>query len=213
MNLAVYLCLPVIVIFGFIGYRDGVVKRIIEIAGAFVALLLTARFATGTAPWVMEQTGLGEGPALLITWAGMFFAGLILARLLANLLSKAVRLTILGGLDRLGGALVGVAMGTLVSSVILVAASQVPGGQAIQASYDETPAGRFVFYSAPNVYRFFRGLAGGKADAIWQRALETTEEKAGQAGQKVHDAVKDTADEVKEGVEKEVKEKLDDASG
>lgn len=194
MNLAVYLSLPIIIIFGIIGYRDGVIKRIIEIAGAFVALLLTARFATGAAPWVMKQTGLEEGPALLITWAGLFFAGLLLSRLLATLLSRVVRLTILGGLDRIGGAVVGMALGMLVASVILVAASQVPGGQAIQASYDEAPVGRFIFYSAPNLYQFVRGLSGGKADGIWQRALDTTKDKAGQ-------------------LKEEVQEKIDDAKG
>jgi uncharacterized membrane protein required for colicin V production len=209
MNLAVYLSLPLIVVFTVIGFRDGVVKRVIEIAGAFVALILTARFASGAAPWVMEQTGLGEGPALLITWAGLFFAGLILARLLATLLSKAVRLTILGSLDRLGGAVIGLAMGTLVASVILVAASQVPGGKAIQDSYDETPVGRFIFYSAPSVYQFFRGLGGGKVEAIWQRALESTGEGAARAREKVEDAVKESADEIKE----EVQDKIDDAAG
>lgn len=191
MNLAVYLSLPIIIIFGIMGYRDGVIKRIIEIAGAFVALLLTARFATGAAPWVMDRTGLAEGPALLITWAGLFFAGLVLSRLLATLLSKAVRLTILGGLDRIGGALVGMALGTLVASVILVAASQVPGGQAIQASYDKAPVGRFIFYAAPHLYQSVRGLAGGQADGIWQRALDTTRDRAGQLKEEVQEKVDD----------------------
>ena len=209
MDLAVLISIPVIALFGIMGFRDGVVKRIIEIAGVFVTLILTARFATGVTPWVMEQTGVGEGPALLITWAGLFFAGLILSRVLATLLSKAVRLTILGSLDRIGGALVGLAFGMLVASVVLVAASQVPGGQTIKASYDRAPLGRFIFYSAPNLYQFARGLAGGKADAMWDRALNSAEEKAGAATEKVREAVEDTADDIKQ----EAQEKIDDATG
>ena len=213
MDLAVLLSLPVIGIFGVLGFRDGVVKRIIEIAGVFVTLILTARFATGLTPWVMARTGVGEGPALLITWAGLFLAGLILSRLLATLLSKAVRLTILGSLDRLGGVLVGMALGTLVTSVLLVAISQVPGGKAIQASYDKVPVGRFIFYSAPNMYQFVRGLGGGKADAMWDRVLDKTRDQAGEATEKVRKAVDDTAKDVKEDIKKEVQEKIDDATG
>lgn len=208
MDLVVLISLPIIAIFGILGFRDGVVKRIIEIAGVIVALLLTARFATGAAPWVMDRIGVAEGPALLITWAGLFIAGLILSRLLATLLSKAVRLTILGSLDRIGGAVLGMALGTLVASVLLVAASQVPGGQTIQESYDKAPATRFIFYAAPNLYQFVRGLGGGKADAMWDRALDASKDKAGQAKAKVFDVVDETAEDFKE----DVKEKIDDAT-
>ncbi len=88
MDLSIIIALAVIAVFGFLGFRDGVIKRIIEIAGVFVTLLLTARFATALAPSVMEKTGEGEGPALLITWAGLFVVGLILSRVLATFLSK-----------------------------------------------------------------------------------------------------------------------------
>lgn len=209
MDLSVLISLPVIAFFGILGFRDGVVKRIIEIAGVFVALVLTARFATGAAPWVMEKAGVGEGPALLITWAGLFFAGLILSRVLATLLSRMVRLTILGSLDRLGGALVGLAFGTLVASVILVAASQVPGGQAIRESYDRAPIGRFIFYAAPNLYRFTRSLTGGRADAMWDRALDATREKTSDAARTVKDAARESAEDIKE----EVEDRIDEAAG
>jgi uncharacterized membrane protein required for colicin V production len=209
MDLAVILSLPVIIICGIVGYRDGVVKRIIEIAGVLVALILTARFATGATPWVMDQTGLGEGPALLITWAGLFFIGLILSRLLATMLSKAVRLTILGSLDRLGGAVIGMTFGVLLVSVMLVAISQVPRGQAVQEAYDRDPVGRFIFYSAPSLYQFVQDRwSGGKASAMWQRALESSKQKADQAGEAVGEAVKETADDIKE----EVKEKIEDGA-
>jgi len=145
MDLAVIISLPVIAVFGIMGYRDGVIKRIIEILGVFVTLVLTARFAAAVNPWMMEKTGVPEGPALLITWAALFFAGLLLSRMLATLLTKLVNLTIIGWVNKLGGALVGIALGTLVSSVVLLAISHVPGGQAVKSEYQESPLGQFIY--------------------------------------------------------------------
>ncbi len=181
----------VIVIFGILGFKDGVIKRILEIAGVFVSLILTARFATAAEPWVAAKTGLSEGTALLVTWAALFFAGLLLSRLLASMASKLVRLTVLGWLDRWGGAAVGMALGTLVASVILVAASSVPGGVKIQSAYDESALGRFIFYAAPSVYEQVRKLAGSDMDAVWERSLD----KAREGADKGKDAVKEKAEE------------------
>jgi len=133
------------------------------------------------------------------------------------MLSKAIRLTILGGLDKLGGAIIGLAFGTLVASVILVAISQVPGGQSVKASYDKAPVGRFIFYAAPSMYEFVRGLGGGKVDQMWDRALHDSKEMADQAGTKVKETVKETADEVKEEAAEKINEEIDktvkDATG
>ncbi len=191
MDFPLIIALVVIVFFGILGFKDGVIKRIFEIGGVFVSLILTARFATAVEPWVADKTGLSEGTALLVTWAALFFAGLLLSRLLASMASKLVRLTVLGWLDRWGGALVGMALGTLVASVILVAASSVPGGVKIQSAYDQSALGRFIFYSAPSVYEQVRKLAGSDVDAIWDRSLDQAREEA----DKGKDLVKEKAEE------------------
>jgi len=178
MGAPILIALVVIVFFGILGFKDGVVKRVLEIAGVFVTLVLTARFATAVEPWVAETTGVGEGAALLLTWASLFFAGLLLSRFLATMVSKMVRLTVLGWLDRWGGALVGMALGTLVASVLLVAASSVPGGVKIQTAYDQSALGRFIFYAAPSVYEQVRALAGNDLDDVWDRSLDKAREEA-----------------------------------
>lgn len=185
------IALVVIAFFGILGFKDGVVKRVLEIGGVFVTLVLTARFATAVQPWVADKTGVGEGAALLLTWASLFFAGLLLSRFLAGLVSKMVRLTVLSWLDRWGGAVVGMALGTLVASVLLVAASSVPGGAKIQHAYDESATGRFIFYAAPSVYEQVRRLAGNNVDEVWDRSLDKAREEA----DKGKDIVKEKANE------------------
>ena len=191
MDAPLIIALVVIVFFGILGFKDGVIKRILEIGGVFVSLVLTARFATAAEPWVADKTGLSEGTALLVTWAALFFAGLLLSRLLANMVSKLVRLMVLGWLDRWGGALVGMALGTLVASVVLVAASSVPGGVKIQSAYDQSALGRSIFYAAPSVYEQVRKLAGSDVDAIWDRSLDKAREEA----DKGKEIVKEKAEE------------------
>lgn len=191
MDAPLIIALVVIVFFGILGFKDGVIKRVLEIGGVFVSLVLTARFATAAEPWVADKTGLSEGTALLVTWAALFFAGLLLSRILASMASKLVRLTVLGWLDRWGGAVMGMALGTLVASVILVAASSVPGGVKIQSAYDKSALSRFIFYAAPSVYEQARKLAGSDVDAMWDRSLDKAREEA----DKGKDAVKEKAEE------------------
>lgn len=195
MDIWVLMALAGIVVFGIIGFKDGVVKRILEIGGVFVALILTARFASAVQPTVVDKTGLHDGPALLLTWGVMFFAGLVLSRLLANIIRKMVRLTVLGWLDKWGGAIVGLAFGTLVVSALLVAASQVPGGEKIQEAYDRVPLGRFIFYAAPNVYQQARKVAGGDVDEVWKKVLDSAQGAADQGKAKVQEELEEATRE------------------
>jgi len=191
MDIPVLVALAAIVFFGILGFKDGVVKRILEILGVLLTLVLTARFATVVHPFFMETTGMDEGPALLLAWGLLFFAGLFLSRLVATLISKALRLTILGWLDKWGGAIVGMALGILITSVLLVGASQVPGGDSIQEAYGRTPVGRFIYYAAPSFYQQVRELGGGRMDEVWDRVLDT----AGKGKDKIADEVEKAARE------------------
>jgi hypothetical protein len=195
MDFPLLIALAAIVVFGILGFRDGVVKRLLEIAGVLVSLILTARFASAVQPWIMDRTGMNEGASLLVTWAALFFVGLVLSRLLANIICKALRLTVLGWLDRWGGALVGIALGTLVTSVILVAATQVPGGRPLQAAYDKTPLGQFIYYAAPVFYEQVRRLAGGQVEDVWDRVLDKAKESGGKVKEEVGQAVDEAVSE------------------
>jgi uncharacterized membrane protein required for colicin V production len=191
MDAPLLIALVVILFFGILGFRDGVVKRVIEIVGVFVTLVLTARFATVVSPWVAARTGAGESTSLLLTWAALFIAGLVLSRLLAGLVSKMVHLTVLGWVDRWGGAVMGMALGTLVVSVLLVAASSVPGGVKIQNAYDRSAVGRFIFYAAPSVYEQVRRLGGSDLDAVWDRSLDQARETADKGKEKAREKAAD----------------------
>ncbi|MFH2053735.1 MAG: CvpA family protein [bacterium] len=198
--------LPFILILGLVGFREGVVKRVLEIAGLIATIILTARFAAAVQPWVMDRTGAGQGPALLITWAVLFFAGLILSRFLASLVSKLIRLTVLGWVDRLGGALAGMVMGAFLASVVVILLTQAPGGRSLEATYLEDPVGRMIYGAAPGLYQQARTLFGARADEVWTRVMDEARERAAAAAERAGEAVGGKIEEQKERLEEKAKE-------
>ncbi len=204
MEPALFIPLPFIFVFAVMGFRDGVIKRLVEIAGVIATVILTARFAAAAQPWVMEHTGASEDSALLITWALLFFVGLILSRILAVLISKLIRLTILGWLDRLGGVVLGAALGVLLSSAIVLVLSQAPGGQNVEKAFQSDAFGQFIYGAAPNLYQGARRLWGQRADEAWSRVMDSAQDSASDA----KDKAKEKLDAAREQVEDAVEEGL-----
>ncbi|MEZ4387500.1 MAG: CvpA family protein [Candidatus Krumholzibacteriia bacterium] len=160
----IWVTLGVLAVCGVFGWRAGVVKRLIELAGVLVAVLVTARFAAGLAPWLSRTTGLDDTAALVLGNVLMFVAALVVIRIVAGAVSKFVQWSPLGWLDRIGGALCGVLLGALVASVGLIAVSQAPGGDRVRAAYVQHPVGDV---SLPRGARHHQGaheLLGGRVD-------------------------------------------------
>ena len=170
----------VIALFAILGFREGVVKRLVEIAGALLTLVLTARFAARLTPEVMESTGWSEGPALLTAWVVLIIVGLLLSRLLAVLLSRTIRLTILGWVDRVGGMVCGALFGLLVASMLVNVVAAV-GGDGVRTSLRGDSAGRFVSDAAPAIAHQARALAGDRFAEYWERVRADTDERLDEA--------------------------------
>ncbi len=198
METPVILALVVITLFGFMGYRDGVIKRLLEIVGLIATILLTARFAVQITPWMMQNTGTDQGPALVLTWAGLVLGGLVVSRLLARFISKLIHLTILGWVDRLGGAVLGMAIGALLSSIALVAATQVSGGESVAASCNSSTLGRMIYNTAGDMYTITRNMFGTEAEDVLTQTLEETREKAEALGEQTKEAVQEKARDIVE---------------
>jgi len=191
VNIVILVVLLVILGFGVMGYRVGIVRRLVECAGLIASILLAMKFAALVNPHIVDATGLAQRPALIASWVLLLLVGLLLTRLLAAVVRKVVRATILGWLDRWGGAVLGLVMGTLLASSILIAVSHVPGGQAIQATFDEDAVGRFVFDAAPRLYQQAQRWVGGDEDELWRTVLEEAKRRAREAQEKIEEKVEE----------------------
>ena len=105
-----------------------------------------------------------------------------------------VRLTVLGVVDRWGGAVCGGAIGLLLVSILLVAVSQIPGASSIQTTFEQSTAGRVIFNAAPTVYVEGRRLLGKQGDDLWERVSASARQQADLAAEKARDLAEDLAD-------------------
>jgi len=169
---AVVVVLIVIAVCGFMGWRAGVVRRVVELTGAVLSILAASRLASKLAPWLDAHTPMGASASLVIGYLLILVVGLVLTGLVARLVQKAVNLTILGLVDHLGGALCGILLGTLLVSIGLIAIGAAPGGDTVRTTFDQSAIGRAVYRAAPNLYLGARQLAGQKGDRLWQDLLD-----------------------------------------
>jgi membrane protein required for colicin V production len=170
--MVVWVTLAILALCGYYGWRAGVLRRLLELAGVVLAIVLSARFAAAVAPWLGHRTAMSETTALLASYVLVFVGALILVSLLARTLTRLIHWTPLGWLDRLGGAICGVVLGALLVSIGLIAVSQAPRGEAVREAYLRQPAGQIIYQAAPSLYHSARRLFGGQMDDLWRRVVE-----------------------------------------
>jgi len=192
------LALVLIAVFAVMGYRDGVIRRLLEVVGALAVVVLTARFAARLTPTVVDVTGWSTNASLVTAWIVLILGGLMASRLLAVLVSRIVRLTILGWLDRLGGAVCGAIIGLIIASLLMTALVYVPGGGGLYAASQREPAGRFIAGAAPSIARQARLLAGDRFAELWREVSDEAEERVTGAADKAQEKLDEAKDEATE---------------
>ena len=121
MNELDYVVIAIAVISVLVGLARGAVREAINLAGWILAALLAHAYAQDLAvyfaDWMSEPVF-----RIALAWLAIFVGILMLAGLLASLVSALVRKLGLGGLNRLLGAAIGVARGAVVLVVLALAA-------------------------------------------------------------------------------------------
>ncbi len=182
--MAIIVVLIIIAACGFMGWRAGVVRRLVELAGAVLSILAASRLSSTFAPWLDAHTPMSASGSLVIGYLLILVAGLVLTGLAARLVQKAVNLTILGLVDHVGGAVCGIVLGTLLVSIGLIAMGAVPGGDVVRTTFDQNSLGRTIYRAAPNLYLGARSLAGQKGDQLWQELLDRSRAAVDEAEEK-----------------------------
>jgi uncharacterized membrane protein required for colicin V production len=183
----------IVALFALVGLREGVIRRLVEIVGALLTIVLTARFAARLTPAVTEATGWDEGPTLITAWVALIIVGLLLSRLLAIALSKAFRLTVMAWVDRLGGLVCGALFGLLVASVFVNVVAAVAGND-LSASLRGKPAGRFMLEAAPSIAHQARLLAGENFAELYERVRRDADKHLEEAGEEAKERAEEAAE-------------------
>ncbi|MFH1841808.1 MAG: CvpA family protein [bacterium] len=181
MNILLLLAVAIIAVFTVMGFKVGLVRRVVEFVGLVLSFLLATNLASRWSEPLAGATGLEERIAVYIAWIILFLLGLVATRMAAWFISKTIHISILGWLDRLGGALFGLLTGALLTSVILIALTQLlPDGETLREEFTEHPVARVIYNAAPAVYDTFQKL-GGDEENLWEKIrekLDTVSDKA-----------------------------------
>ena len=170
--MAVWIAVGIIAVCGFMGWRAGLVRRLIELVGVGVAIVASARLASAVTPWLHEHTAMSDTAALLLSYVMVFVAALVGVRLVAAGVSAVIHWTPLGWIDRLGGALCGVLLGALLVSVGLIAVSNAPRGEVVRDTFTADPVGDLIYHAAPALYQGARAVVGQDMDALWEKVVD-----------------------------------------
>jgi len=109
--------LVVIAVTAFFGFRAGIIKAVLSLAGLIVGIILAGRYYVPLSEQLtfISQEGIAKG----VSFAIILIVVMIIAALLALLLKWAASIVMLGWLNRLGGAVFGLILGALLSGALL----------------------------------------------------------------------------------------------
>jgi membrane protein required for colicin V production len=106
-----------IVVPGFIGLKAGIIKALFTVAGVIVGVVLAGRLSDslgGVLPFISNPE-----VAKLVAFAVILVVVMIIASIAAKLVKWAVSAVLMGWLNRLGGAILGVVLGMIFCGAVL----------------------------------------------------------------------------------------------
>lgn len=135
-----------------VGYRRGFIRQILELLGLVAALLLALFFASMAAAYMADKTGIPYTPALMIGFAAIFLMSLLMFRLFAIAMQRIIRWTLLGWIDRLTGALLGLLIGMIVASMVIWFTLALPLPITVRARIERSQMSMFLKPVAPQIF-------------------------------------------------------------
>ncbi|NIM19110.1 MAG: hypothetical protein GTO51_01870 [Candidatus Latescibacteria bacterium] len=168
--------LIVILVIGTIaGYTKGLVRQVLELAGIIIAFILALLLGGALAALLDKYTPIPYSPALIISFIAIFVAGVIGFHYVAIMVQKFIRMTILGWVDRMSGAALGLVLAMLISSVLISIAFELPIPKKLRHDFERSSVSNFLRPVAPRIFNFLvaHGNKRVQYDAIFKRSRST----------------------------------------
>jgi membrane protein required for colicin V production len=153
--------LVVILVIGAVaGYRRGFLRQVLELAGLIVSFILALLFAGVLAQYVEDRTSIPYSPALVVSFVAVFIAGIVGFHFLALAVQKLIRMTLLGWIDRLTGAMLGLITAMLIASLLISLTLELPVSSSIRKDFDRSSVSNFLKPVAPRIFNFIISHGG-----------------------------------------------------
>jgi hypothetical protein len=156
MDTVITIVIGLIILFFFVdGIRRGLVRQLFEIAGLIAAFIGAYYLGHAFADRFQGSTRISYAVVRFFFSAVVFIAVALVFHLLGVLFQKIVSVTILGPVDRIGGALFGAVKGVLFVSLVCVLLFSVPAAGGLTAKIKANRVATAVHPVLPRVYNFF----------------------------------------------------------
>ena len=109
-------------LFGFLGWKNGIIKWASTLAGAIIGKIFAGQYYARLAELIPIDTDFDK----IVAFTAIFIVSLIFFWVLANFVKKILNMLFLGWVDRSIGALIGIVVGLLSVSAIASIAVIVP---------------------------------------------------------------------------------------
>jgi len=202
----------VLLISAALGWRAGLIRRVLELAGVAVSIMAASHWGAPTGVWLEAATGLPATVAVPAGWIVVVVLGIVIARLVAWGVAKLVRLTILGWLDKAGGAVFGTLAGGLIASLLLILAANLPPNEDLRSMIRDEPLPRLVHGAAPAMWNLVAGKDSQPSD-LWREAREAAGETVKELGREVGEATAEARDAAVKSAVESVRENAADLGG
>ena len=132
MNAFDTVILVVIALLMLVGLLKGLTRLAIGIAALAAAFVLAARFHPPVAASIAAAAGLTEPVATAAAYAAIFLGTMLAGALVAFVARRTLKLAMLGWVDRLAGAALGLIAALLAAGLVLLpAVGRVPAGESL----------------------------------------------------------------------------------
>jgi membrane protein required for colicin V production len=131
MNFFDIIVIVICAYFGFAGFRNGLLREVLGLAGVILALFLAFRYLDPLNSWLVHVTRVDDVYSPIITFALIFLAVILAVHLLIISLEYVIEFAFLSMPNRLFGMTFGVLKSSLFISIILLllAGFNLPGEQ------------------------------------------------------------------------------------
>lgn len=136
------------------GLAKGLIRQVIELIGIVGSLFVAVLFAGMVATVLQDKTSLPYSPALVISFVVLFLGGMIAFHYLAISLQKLIRMTFLGWVDRLCGAMLGLIIGFIITSLMVSLVLELPVPRQVRRSVELSEVSIYVRPIAPWIFDF-----------------------------------------------------------
>ena len=143
--------------FAFKGLRKGLILEVFKLIGMFGGFLAAAKYFSSGTGILIKQFDMGPNVAAGVSFLLIFVLVAGTARFVAGAIKKLVEISMLGWVDRGGGALFGTLKASFIISSVLLTISFIPG------DFSKNLEKKSKFYTpmkgiAPTVYDWIYGM-------------------------------------------------------